>query len=235
MPASDYSIKAIYGEAFRAPNANELRGTNFVSGREDLKPETLDSYELAFAMVSGRWRLELVGFESKWHDRIILTADPTAMNGRRYDNVGESESKGAELSATYINDRWRVELSASGISNRNLVSDRESSVFPEWIVNAGAGYRWPDMELELFINNRWHEDVKVGDPGLTTQHFDDAGVFFRTDVTLQQQWTPEWSGRLTARNIFDRENIWPAVVNNRGGVIDIERQVALEIEYRPHR
>ncbi|MET0380263.1 MAG: TonB-dependent receptor [Spongiibacteraceae bacterium] len=234
IPATDYSFKALYGGAFRAPNANELLGTSTVSGDNDLKPETLDNYELAFAMVRGRWRLELVGFESKWHDRIILSSDPSALNQLRYANVGESESKGAELSATYINDRWRLEFSGSSIANRNLDTDMKSTIFPEWIVNVGAGYRWPTQKIELFVNNRWHQDVKVGDPGLTTQQFDNAGVFFRTDITLKQQWTAEWSGRLAVRNAFDRENIWPAVVNNRGGVIDIERQVAFELEYRPH-
>jgi iron complex outermembrane receptor protein len=235
MPNTEYSVKALYGEAFRAPNANELRGTNFVGGDIDLKPETLDSYELAFAMAHGRWRTELVAFQSRWHDRIILAADPTALNGRRYGNIGESEAKGVEASINYTSGRWRIEVSSSGISNRNLDSNKESAVFPEWILNVGAGYRWPEQKLELFVSNRWHEDVKVGDPGLTTQQFDDAGTFSRTDISLRQEWTSEWSGRAIVRNLFDRDNIWPAVVNNRGGVNDIERQFALEVEYRPHR
>jgi outer membrane receptor protein involved in Fe transport len=234
MPTQNYSVRALYGEAFRAPNANELLGTNFVSGSEDLKPETLDNYELSFAMLRGRWRLELTGFQSKWHDRIILSPDPTALNRLRYANIGESESKGAELSATYISERWRLELGASDISNRNLVTDKQSPVFPEWIVNAGVGYRWPAQKVELFINNRWHEDVTVGDPGLTAQRYDNAGTFIRTDISVQHQWTDSWGGRLVIRNLFDRDNIWPAVVNNRGGVIDIERQFAIELEYRPH-
>src|SRR5690606_24081308 len=37
QPSLLYSVKAVYGQAFRAPNANELRGTNFASGDLDLK------------------------------------------------------------------------------------------------------------------------------------------------------------------------------------------------------
>jgi outer membrane receptor for ferrienterochelin and colicins len=233
MPAPDYSLKALYGQAFRAPSANELRGTNFVSGSSDLKPETLDSYELVFAFARGNLRTELVGFQSKWHDRIILVGDPTALNRRRYSNIGESEAKGVEASLSYVAGPWRTELSASSISNRNLTTNQVSTMFPDWILNAGIGYRWPAQRLELFVNNRWHEDVKVGDQALSpTTPLADAGVFFRTDISLKHQLTPQWSGQFVVRNLFDRDNIWPAVVNNRGGVVDISRQFALEIEYR---
>ena len=232
MPASVYSIKELYGRAFRAPNANELRGTNFFAGDLDLKPETLDSYELTLAVAQGPWHIELVGFNSKWNDRIILGADPTAPRGRRYANIGESESQGAELVLNYTANGWRVEMSGSRISNRNLDTGTDSTMFPEWILNLGAGYQWPASGIELFVNNRVHEDVKVGDQALTTQPLSNTGTFFRTDLALKQEWTPALSGRIVVRNLFDRDNIWPTAVNNLGGVADIERQIAFEIEYR---
>lgn len=232
IPATNYSIKALYGEAFRAPNANELEGTNFVSGDSRLSPETLNNFELVFAMASGPWLLELVGFDSQWRDRIILQPDPTARNGRRYANVGESESKGLELSLNYRANNWRVEASASSISNRNVATGGESGIFPEWMLNLGGGYRWQGPKLEFFVSNHAHQDIKVGDQGLSAVELDDAGIFFRTDVSLQQEWTPALKGRVVVRNVFDRDNTWPALLNNRGGFADIGRQVVFELDYR---
>jgi len=231
MPASDYSIKALYGKAFRAPNANELRGTNFAAGSDDLKPETLDSYELAFTHARNNWLLELVGFKTRWHDRIVL-ANSTP---RRYMNIGESESKGIELSAKYNSERWRVELSGSRIENDTIQSASRtaaSDVFPRWILDVGLGYRWPEERLELFWSNRLHEDVKSGDQALAVQPLPRAGMFYRSDLSLRQQWTDHWQGQLTLRNLFDRDNVWPSIVNSRDGVADIPRQISFEIEYR---
>jgi len=230
MPASDYSIKALYGKAFRAPNANELRGTNFARGSTDLKPETLDSYELAFTHTRNNWLLELVGFKTRWHDRIVLAGLPV-----QYTNIGESESKGVELSVKYSGERWRAELSGSRIQNDTIQSASRtaaSDVFPRWIVDAGLGYRWPSERLELFWSNRLHQNVKSGDQALASFSLPRAGVYFRSDISLRQQWDNHWQGQLTVRNLFNRDNVWPSIVNSEGGVHDIPRQVSLEVEYR---
>ena len=42
----------------------------------------------------------------------------------------------------------------------------------------------------------------------------------------------DWSGTLALRNMFDRDNVWPSVVNSRGGIDDIPRQVSIGVEYR---
>lgn len=231
MPASDYSVKALYGKAFRAPNANELRGTNFALGSTDLKPETLDSYELAFAHARNNWLFEMVGFKTRWHDRIVLAGAPT----RRYTNVGESESRGVELSAKYNDEHWRAELSGSRIQNDTIQSASRTAapdVFPRWILDLGLGYRWPETRTELFWSNRLHEDVKSGDQALATEPLPRAGLYFRSDVSLRQQWGNHWQGQLTVRNLFNRDNAWPSIVNSYAGVPDIPRQVSLEVEYR---
>lgn len=232
MPATDYSLRAVYGTAFRAPNANELRGTNFVSGNSALDPETIENVEIAFTYARNRWQWEVVGFSSRWEDRILLVQNPSAVLGRRYTNVGSSEAQGLESSLTWRGDRWRLELSGSYIRNRNRETDEEPSVMPDWIANIGVGYRWPAHDIELFWANRLHEDVKVGDTALASRPLDDAGLFYRSDLSLTQDWSPNWQGRLVVRNLFDRNNVWPSITNSHGGVADIERQVVLEITYR---
>lgn len=232
LPTPDMSVRAQYGSAFRAPNANELRGTNFVSGSDGLDAETLNTYELALALSQGRWQLELVGFNSRWEDRILLVQDPAAALGRRYTNAGESEARGVEMSAQYRHQQWRVELTGAYIENTNLDTDRDSSEFPNWMLGVGVGYRWPAQRLELFWSNRLHESVNVGDQAVASMRLEETGTFFRSDLTLRKQWGKRIETQLTLRNLFDRENIWPSIVNSRGGIEDIERQFAVEVIYR---
>src|SRR5699024_6356457 len=116
---SHASMRAVYGSAFRAPNANELRGTNFASGSTDLDPETIDSIELAFAYARGDWQWELVGFANRWDERILLVQDASAPLQRRYTNIGASEAQGLEASINYRAQRWRLELSATAMHNEN--------------------------------------------------------------------------------------------------------------------
>jgi iron complex outermembrane receptor protein len=231
VPGGNSSVRLLYGEAFRAPNANELRGTNFFAGSGELKPETLRSVELAFAHVRGPWQIELVLFQNDWADRILLAPDAATPGLQRYTNVGESESEGVELSVNYALDNWQVQLSAASIENRNLDSDKESTAFPEWMLNVGVGYRWPAARLQLFWSNRLHDGVKLGDQALTREPLDDAPLFWRSDLNLKQQWSSNWSGAVTLRNMFDRDNVWPSVVNSRGGIEDIPRQISFGVEY----
>ncbi len=233
MPSNLYSAKLVYGQAFRAPNANELRGTNFAVGDLDLKPETLDNFEVTFTRVFNKGVVQLVGFNTRWYDRILLVRSGVTS---QYANNGESESRGAELSAKFDFERWLVDVSAARIENTTIdgpvrACDCDPHMFPKWMASAGLGYRWPAQRLELFWSTRVHENVRTGDD---TQrgNVEDAGLFFRSDVSLRQQWGNHWQGQLALRNLFNRDNVWPSVVNSNGGIADIPRQIALEIQYR---
>jgi iron complex outermembrane receptor protein len=234
MPSNFYSVKAVHGQAFRAPNANELRGTNFAAGDSDLEPETLDNSELTFTRVFAKGMLQLVGFTTRWHDRILLVPNGVT---KKYANTGESESRGFELSTKFDFDRWMLEASASSIDNSTIdggpsrTCDCDINMFPTWIVAAGIGHRWPAQQLELFWSNRVHEDVRSGDD-TTGGHVTDAGLYYRSDISLRRQWGRQWQGQLALRNIFDRDNIWPSVVNSNGGIADVPRQISFEIQYR---
>ena len=238
MPASNYSVKVLYGQAFRAPNANELRGTNFALGEADLKPETLDNYELTLAQAFSSGIVQLTGFKTRWYDRILLVRNTSGANTglNQYTNAGESESYGVELSAKFDFEQWRFELSGASIKNHTIdgpvrLCNCEPDMFPKWMADVGIGYRWPAQRVELFWTNRLHENVRTGDD---TQKgsVSDAGFFYRSDISLSQQWGSNWTGQIALRNIFDKNNVWPSVVNSNGGVADISRQISFEIAYR---
>ena len=182
--------------------------------------------------------MQLTGFKTRWHDRILLVRNSAGANAglNQYTNAGESESYGVELSAKFDVEQWRFELSGAAIKNNTLdgptrACDCEPDMFPQWMADVGIGYRWPSQRLELFWANRLHENVRTGDD---TQrgNVSDAGFFYRSDISLSQQWGSNWTGQIALRNIFDKNNVWPSVVNSNGGIADIPRQISFDVRYR---
>jgi len=98
--APESSLKILYGKAFRAPNAYELYysdGGQTQKASPDLKPEALDSYELALEQKLGpRLRGSVSLYRVNVRDLITLTTDPT--DGLLiYRNADRVHSTGVEL------------------------------------------------------------------------------------------------------------------------------------------
>jgi iron complex outermembrane receptor protein len=87
-PFGQSVFKAIYGEAFRAPNLFELR---HIPGAPVPNPETINTYELVYEQgIGDHLRSSVDGFYNQIHDLI------TFENGF-YQNISEVETKGVEL------------------------------------------------------------------------------------------------------------------------------------------
>lgn len=99
-PHPTTALKALYGTAFRAPNAYELYyqddGLSFRSN-PDLKPETIDTYELVWEQGFGdHWRSSLSGFYYEIEDLISETYDEEQGLGY-FDNIDAIRARGVEL------------------------------------------------------------------------------------------------------------------------------------------
>ncbi|MBF0101959.1 MAG: TonB-dependent receptor [Desulfobacterales bacterium] len=99
----EYNLKLIYGRAFRAPSFIELytRNNPSVIGNPDLKPETVDTYEVSVGgditqVVSSR----ITGFYNTVKDAIGLNILPNSQGGI-YENKDRLLSNGFELELTY--------------------------------------------------------------------------------------------------------------------------------------
>ncbi|MGZ8227845.1 MAG: TonB-dependent receptor plug domain-containing protein [Methylococcaceae bacterium] len=92
------ALKLLYGTAFRAPSAYELYfdGQGF-NANPDLKPEKIDSYEIAFEYQPQRsLRFVATGFRNEIDGLIGLQEDPDN-DLLIYKNIGQVEIWGAEL------------------------------------------------------------------------------------------------------------------------------------------
>jgi iron complex outermembrane receptor protein len=122
------TLKAIYGTAFRAPNAYETYytdGNNTQKTNPDLKPESIQTYELALEQQLGKhFRLSLSAYRFQAEDLINQIVDPSD-NLLVYRNVDQARGQGveAELDARFGNG-WRARLGYAGQS----AEDRQASV-----------------------------------------------------------------------------------------------------------
>jgi iron complex outermembrane receptor protein len=102
--AYNLTTKLMFGRAFRAPTFVEFYNINnpVSLGNPDLKPETIDTTELAFAwQVQSNLRTGLNLFHYRMKDviRFVANADPTT--GNTAQNAGNQHGNGLELEFTW--------------------------------------------------------------------------------------------------------------------------------------
>ncbi|HVL02087.1 MAG TPA: TonB-dependent receptor, partial [Dongiaceae bacterium] len=90
-PATNDSIKLLYGRAFRAPHADELYTDNnpLLRGNPGLKPETVDTVELIWLRQWQRNQFSVNYFYNRFEDAI---GTEVSNGGRTYQNSAETES-----------------------------------------------------------------------------------------------------------------------------------------------
>jgi iron complex outermembrane receptor protein len=99
-PFEKTTLKALYGQAYRAPNMFEYSYAVAAFGfrtNPNLQPEKVKSYELVLEQtLTEQWRLNASGFYNRIDGLISEREDPA--NGERFfENGGLAETKGASL------------------------------------------------------------------------------------------------------------------------------------------
>ena len=140
------TTKMLYGEAFRAPSFAEsnLANNPVALGNPDLRPEKINSYELAFDY---RWdvddALAINFFHYDWDDIILYKSDVGAST-MTAQNAGRQTGYGFELELTRPLSR-NLQLNANFAWQRS--QDR---------LNKADAADSP--ERQLYINARWQRD-----------------------------------------------------------------------------
>jgi len=99
-------VKGLYSKGFRSPYLNELY---LVPARnENLKPETLDSYEIGADFNKDDFNLNITGFLMKGDNLIQKEQNPIGKRPPMYtlQNTGDYEFKGVELYLSYIFNKF---------------------------------------------------------------------------------------------------------------------------------
>ena len=127
------SIKALYGEAFRAPGANELYLIGVtLSGNPNLKPETIATSELIW---TGQW--DKHNFSINGHYNVVEDA---IFSTSIFENQKSDESSwGVELSYDYQPTKnWLFRLNATTLEGLPSADFRQADKLASLIVNYQA-------------------------------------------------------------------------------------------------
>ena len=230
------TIKALYGEAFRAPSFAETgeQANPALLGNSKLEPETLKSYELAFNYKpSYDLTLDLNLFQYYWKDIIQFIPDSSGTT-RTAQNRGEQRGQGFELEAT-----WRVNDYLSALSNyswqksEDMQNDTDAANAPEQQLYIRTNASLPNgWHLTLQANrvmdrNRAFDDVRKDIDDYTTVDFTLRKSFLRDQLELS----------LISKNIFNDDarepspngQPMPSIINDLP--LD-RRRIYGEIRYR---
>mgnify|MGYP000216616706 CR=1 FL=1 len=202
------TVKALYGEAFRAPSFGEAgEQTNpLFLGNPDLEPETLKSYELAFNYKpTYDLSVDLNLFQYYWKD--IIQFVPNANQTRTAQNTGEQEGHGIELEASWqVNDHLSVLSNYSWQKSEDELNNADTANAPEqqfYIrTNIALANEW-DISLQanrVMDRNRVFNDNRKDIKDYTT-----------IDFTLRKSFTDKLELGLIGKNIFNDDAREPSI------------------------
>lgn len=202
QPDARWSLKAVHGRAFRAPNAFEAHyRVDAVAGYEPtpgLRLEHVTGSELvAEWQPAPAWRLSGSLYRNRASDLLQLVYD-TAIDRWRYSNGSALTSRGAELELEHATERLRWRLNASLADSRG---DPALAVYPRRQLKGTAVLPLPadwTLGLELAATAR-----RAAAPGQAVAHATLRGPLPLGDGRLAPALT------LSLRNLADRALLDP--------------------------
>lgn len=200
-PTKNTTLKALYGEAFRAPNSYELYFNDGIvaqKGNPDLDPETITTYELVLEQALRKdLRLTVSAFSFKLDDLITLTTDPD--DGLLvYENISSVESKGVEVE---LERRWqtglRTRISYSYQDTRDRNTDLRLTNSPEHLAKLNLMVPLADEKLLAGLELQYVSDR-------TTPFDTTADGYIVTNLTLLAgRFSNGWEVSAGIYNLFD--------------------------------
>lgn len=194
----DVTTKLLHGRAFRAPAFMELYSINnpVLRGNPDLKPETIQTTELAFSwQARSDTLLQLSLFRHGMRDIISPTGSPQV-----FQNTGKQTGRGFELEARHELSH-AVSLSGNYAHQRSIdeTSGQDAGYAPRHHLYGRADWRWDSgWQWSSQVN---HVAGRSRPPGDTRKPVRDQTTM---DLTLRSPRSASgWEVRTSVRNLFD--------------------------------
>jgi len=227
------TLKLLYGQAFRAPSFAETQNRNnpVALGNADLKPETIQTTELAFEYYpQERLRLSASLFSYLWQD--IIRFEPVDPSGsdlsKRAQNGGSQSGGGLEFEVDWrvtsdlhlmLNTAYQSSLdnssnqSAANAPNHQLYLQADWQFQPAWSVNS---------RLNLLMSRaRAAGDLRA-----------EVADYSSVDLTVRRRSASSgWESALGVRNLFDAERREPSAAEIPNDLPLAGRNVFAELSY----
>lgn len=233
------TTKLLYGHAFRAPTFQELYNQNnpVVTGNPDLKPETIQTWELAldyFWQENLHTAVNFYAYDVK--DKIQASTNPDG-GPNIFSNIGEQKGHGLEFEL-----RWKPTVRTSLLFNyawqktTDKLNDHDVGNAPiHQTYMRGDWLLAPNWFLDAQINGVFGRKRPYGD---SRPQIDD---YTTMDLALRYKDIKgkRWNMALGVRNLFDTDVREPSPGPDATGVISIPYDIPMagrgffaEVRYR---
>ena len=218
------STKLLYGKAFRAPSFAERGNINnpVVLGNSNLKPEEMETVELAFdyhpqSGFGAIWSF----YRYKWTDIIQFVPD-AGENSKTAQNHGGQDGYGAEIEVNWqINKQLKLASNFVWSKATNDLTDQDVSFVPGKQFYLQLDWKINDY-MRAHLRNNWIMDRKRDELDVRSA----VDNYLVSDLTLR--WTPKDKDiefALIAKNIFDQDAREPSL--NNGQTVNIPDDLPL--------
>ena len=214
------SIKFLYGEAFRAPAENELNLLNntVILGDENLKPETVQSWELIYLAQYSHTSFSVSYFENHFKDaiqRVLVSGDVF-----QFSNIDQDPVKGLEFELSWeLSDHWLLTSNYTHFLEKPTSSFRESDNLASITINYQHAY--------------WNANLAgsyIGERNMSTNGSDDNLInldpYWQWYGKIIYKFNRKLSGYIQIKNILDKDYQSPPYnANQTEGIPSRSRQV----------
>jgi outer membrane receptor protein involved in Fe transport len=228
-PWSRFTIKALYGEAFRAPGLNEIGmnypGAGSLHGNPNLRPEKVKTFDLAASYQSKRFQAEIGYFHSDQNQSITLLNDAS---GVRWVNLGATAFNGAEAEGKYyLKKSFLLIGSALYQANSDQNGVPNITPIPSYQLKGGISYEAENgLTASLFDSYQGPLDRKydgILNPSASSYHL--LSSHFRYDLSRHLGLADRKGLALVAHaeNLANREIWLPAWGEGMGSTMPVYR------------
>lgn len=238
----NFSLYGNYAQGFKMPTAQQLYtslpGTFFnLTPAPDLKPETVDSYEVGVRGQFERGWFSVNGFYADYDDFIQSFFNPPGTNDFTYRNLSSVKVWGIEASAfAQIDENWRSSLSLSWQKGKQKV-DPASPTTPfdvaPLMATVGVGYDIPQHGVSLDLIGNFA--TKVTRASTPTQFKPNGYAVF--DALASWEVVEDVSLNLGVFNIFNARYFQAPFPNSYDVAVSdsVARANPLELQTAPGR
>ena len=205
-PPMPFTTKLLYGQAFRAPSLTEahIRNNGILVGNENLDPETIDTYELAFEyfpLLELNSRLSLFYYDMD--DSIEIVASGLPGINTIYENTEGQRAYGFEFEVEWGATK-NLKLRSNFAWQHAERKDDESRPGRSPGREFHFGANWEFMPLWA-INTQFNWVGGIKRPSSDTRT-GKIGNFGFVDLTLRKQTQDRsWEFAASVKNLFDRQ------------------------------
>lgn len=205
----NFSVYGTYSQGFKMPTAQQLYtslpGTSFdLVPAPDLKPESVDNYEIGVRGYFDQGYFSLGGFYADYADFIENFYNPPGTNNYTYRNLNSVTVYGIEAKGAYdITSALRTDFSLAWQKGRQKADGSESSTphnVPPLTAIVGLNYMLPQYDTSLEAVGTFVAPVKET---ASVDNYKPDG-YALLDLFANWQPTSNTELRLGVKNVFDQ-------------------------------